>query len=153
MKKTVFILGYQWETLLGFFSTAKNNLRLYFMPLTGMPATMPHGSCLHPICQMKGISSLHLEDREAQAAPVKPSDLLSTVNLYEVGPNDGNLIKLSNCARFPLVWVFLRGQLGSFSHIWGVIQPCSSRSNHNLKSDQVSLAQLLKQKCITLKVY
>lgn len=116
MKKTVFILGYQWETLLGFFSMAKNNLRLYFMPLAGMPVTMPHGSCVHPPCQMKGISCLHLEDREAQAAPVKPNDLLSTVNLYEVGPNEGNLMKLSNCARFPLVGVFLRGQLGSFSH-------------------------------------
>lgn len=78
------------------------------MPLAGMPVTMPHGSCLHPPCQMKGISCLHLADREAQAAPVKPSDLLSTVNLCEVGPDSGNLMKLSNCARFPLVWVSQR---------------------------------------------
>lgn len=62
-------------------------------------------------------------------------------------------MKLANCVRFPFVLVLLREQLGFFSPISRVIQPWSSKSNHSLKSDQVSLAQLLKQKHITLKVH
>jgi len=67
-------------------------------------AMMPHGLWLPPPCQMKGISSLHLAVREAQAEPVKPHDLFS-VNLCEMGPNGGNVINLANCTSFPLIWV------------------------------------------------
>lgn len=78
---------------------------------------------------------------------------LLAVSLCEMDPNCGNLMKLVNCVRFPFLLGLLREQLGFFSRIWRVIQPWSSKSNHSLKSGRVSLAQLLKQKCITLKVH
>lgn len=80
--------------------------------------------------------------------------LLINMNLCEMDPNCGDLMKLTSCfGWFPFVLVLLREQLGFFSQILRVIQPWSSKSNHSLKSDQVSLAQRLEQKCITLQVH